>query len=106
MPAPAVYSSYIMVRTQIFLDEAHEQALRTRARSEKKTKSALIREAIDQYLDPQGSENARVERLHEAVREAAGVAPYLPDGAQYVDELRRLDAARFEMLEARNDDSA
>ena len=95
-----------MVRTQIFLDEAQERALRSRAKSERTTKSALIREAISQYLDPQGSESDRVRRLREAVRDTAGVAPYLPGGAQYVDELRETDSARFRMLEARGDHSA
>ena len=39
-----------MKRTQIYLDESQDQRLERRARSEGKTKSALIREAVDDYL--------------------------------------------------------
>jgi predicted transcriptional regulator len=39
-----------MKRTQIYLDESQDRRLERRARSEGKTKSALIREAIDDYL--------------------------------------------------------
>lgn len=96
-----MYDGYIMVRTQIYLSKAQERALSVRAKSDRTTKSALIRAAIDQYLDPAGGSCSRVENMHEAVRAAAGVAPYLPDGADYVDAIRSLDSERFEMLERR-----
>lgn len=39
-----------MRRTQIYLDEDQDRRLQARARADGITKSALIREAIDQFL--------------------------------------------------------
>jgi predicted transcriptional regulator len=39
-----------MRRTQIYLDEDQDRRLRARARADGTTKSAVIREAIDQFL--------------------------------------------------------
>lgn len=39
-----------MRRTQIYLDEDQDRRIRARARAEGTTKSAVIREAIDQFL--------------------------------------------------------
>ncbi|MBI4617139.1 MAG: ribbon-helix-helix domain-containing protein [Planctomycetes bacterium] len=44
-----------MHRTQVYLEEAHYQALRSRARREGKTIAALIREMLDRYLAPGGA---------------------------------------------------
>lgn len=49
-----------MRRTQIYLDEAQDERLERRARSQGTTKSALIRDAIDQYLSRK-SRRAEIE---------------------------------------------
>jgi len=42
--------TYIMRRTQIYLDDDQDRRLAARARADGTTKSALIRAAIDQFL--------------------------------------------------------
>ena len=39
-----------MHRTQIYLEDSHHQALRTRARREGKSMAALIREILDEHF--------------------------------------------------------
>jgi predicted DNA-binding protein len=95
-----MYSLYIVKRTQIYLDETQDELLSRRAEATGATKSALIRDAISEYLrgeDP----SLPITRLRAALEDAAGVAPYLPDGANYVDEIRRADVARAAELDAR-----
>jgi predicted DNA-binding protein len=91
----------IMKRTQIYLEEAQDERLGRRATAEGVTKSTLIREAIDEYLGTREDEAQKLDRLRAALRESAGIAPYLPDGASYVDEVRRADVGRQQELEAR-----
>lgn len=93
-----VYVTYIMRRTQIYLDEAQDQALAKRARAEGSTKSAIIREAIDAHLRADTPE-ARLARFHAALDAAFGIAPYLPDGAEYVERMRANDRRRQEELD-------
>jgi Arc/MetJ-type ribon-helix-helix transcriptional regulator len=88
-------------RTQIYLDEAQAKELARRAASRRVTKSELIREALDAYLGLGNGETERLRRFREAVDAAAGIAPYLPDGATYVSELRAADVRRQEQLEER-----
>ncbi len=59
-----------------------------------RTKSALIRDAIDAYLSPASSDERALAHLRVAVKEAAGAAPHLPTGADYVDELRAIEGER------------
>jgi predicted transcriptional regulator len=89
-----------MHRTQIYLDDRQDAALTARAHSSGRTKSALIREAIDGYLAPADAEQAALARFRSAVQEAAGIAPYLPDGAEYVERLRAADRERQRRLDA------
>jgi len=89
-----MYISYIMHRTQIYLDDHQDRRLTERSRQVGRTKSAIIREAIDAYLAPPSGEGGAVARLRAAVREACGAAPHLPTGAAYVEELRALEAER------------
>ncbi len=96
-----MYSTYIMQRTQIYLDEAQSQALERRAGAAGRTKSALIREAIDDYLAQPADEDAGLRRLRDAVAEASGVAPYLPRGQDYVEAQRGRGAKRQRELERR-----
>jgi len=89
-----MYALYIMHRTQIYLADEQERALADRARQVGRTKSALIREAIDSFLTPETAERTALERLRTAVADASGCAAYLPAGERYVDELRAADRER------------
>jgi hypothetical protein len=56
----------------------------------------VIRTAIDHYLAA-GEHDAAAWRARwkDALGRTAGTAPYLSDGASYVEELRTADAARL-----------
>lgn len=96
-----MYSAYIVKRTQIYLEESQDQRLSSRARQEGVTKSSLIREAIDAYLEGPGEEARRLARFRVALEEAAGAAARLPEGRAYVARIRRGDVRRLEALERR-----
>ncbi|MGH2924032.1 MAG: CopG family transcriptional regulator [Solirubrobacterales bacterium] len=93
-----------MRRTQIYLDAQQDRALRDRAQADGRTKSAVIRDAIDSYLAPSGDDRAAVAHLRTAVSEASGAARHLPSGADYVDEVRAGDVAREDELAERRSD--
>jgi hypothetical protein len=61
----------------------------------------VIRRAIDRYLRSAEDGRLLLTRFRRAVDEAAGSAPYLVEGASYVEELRRADRERQEEIEAR-----
>lgn len=96
-----MYDLYTVKRTQIYLDEEQSEVLERRAKASGRTKSELIREAIDDYLAGPGDEGPALRRLKKAVKEAAGIAPYLPPGKEYVEELRGRGRERWEELERR-----
>jgi predicted DNA-binding protein len=96
-----MYAWYIMKRTQIYLEESQDQRLAAKAAARGQTKSTLIREAIDQSLELADDDSLRLDRFHSAVEAAAGVAPYLSSGADYVESLRRADRDREEELKSR-----
>src|SRR5207247_10758154 len=96
-----VYDLYIVKRTQIYLDDRQDDDLARRAAAEGLTKSALIRRAVDAYLDNDGDDELRLARFKDAVDAVAGVAPDLPQGALYVERLRAHDASRQEESERR-----
>jgi hypothetical protein len=96
-----VYDSYIVKRTQIYLDDRQDEELARRAAAEGLTKSALIRRAVDSYLNDTGDEQLRLARFNAAVEAVAGVAPDLPPGSLYVERLRALDMRRQEEIERR-----
>lgn len=96
-----MYRSYIMRRTQIYLDDAQAAELGRRARARGSTASKMIREAIDAYLAEPQRADERQARYRAALDEAFGIAPYLPDGATYVEDLRGHDRSRDAELEAR-----
>lgn len=96
-----MYIPYIMQRTQIYLGDEQDRALSERAERLGRTKSALIRDAIDSYLAPDAVEHQGLARLRAAVSEATGCATYLPAGADYVDALRAADRERARELDAR-----
>lgn len=97
-----MYDLYIMHRTQIYLDERQERALVDRARRVGRTKSSLIREAIDSYLVPASAEQTGLARLRAAVADARGCAAYLPAGERYVEDLRAADSERARELDERS----
>jgi len=73
-----------------------------RAKVTARTKSNLIREAIDEYLNGTAVEHAQaMEHYRSVITEVAGSVPRLPAGAAYVDGLRSADRARDEALESR-----
>ena len=96
-----MYNSYIVKRTQIYLDDSQDDRLARRATAEGLTKSALIRRAVDEYLDADGDDDLRLARFKAAVDAVAGVAPDLPQGSLYVERLRALDVSRQEAIERR-----
>ena len=100
-PILAMYDPYIVRRTQIYLDEEQDRRLAERARATGRTKSDLIREAVDRFLDTPLTEEERLARFRAAANAAFGIAPYLEDGAAYARKLRDIDRRRAERLEER-----
>jgi len=96
-----MYDSYIMRRTQIYLDESQDGRLAQRAAAAGVSKSTLIRSAIDAYLEGHGDEATRLDGFRQAVRAVSGVAPDLEPGADYVRALRDSDRERQPRLEGR-----
>ena len=96
-----MYNLYIVKRTQIYLDDRQHDDLARRAAAEGLTKSALIRRAVDEYLDIDAGDELRLARFRAAVDAVAGAAPDLPQGSLYVERLRALDADRQEEIERR-----
>jgi hypothetical protein len=97
-----MYNSYIVTRTQIYLEETQHRRLRQLAESTGRTQSDLIRQAIDTFLDPVSGQGAELGRLRAVVGELRR-APLVSfrDGAAYVEELRRADAERLQELDRR-----
>lgn len=89
-----MYKIYIVRRTQIYLEEGQHQRLGKRARAAGTTRSDLIREAVDAYLEGEDDERARLQAFRTAVRAASGSVRRLPKGSRYVDEVRRADLER------------
>lgn len=89
-----------MNRTQIYLDDNQTARLDKRAAAEGTSRSMLIRRAVDVYL-AQGERDAAVwqEQWRQAVEKSAGIAPYLEDGTEYVEDVRRADAERLSRFE-------
>lgn len=96
-----MYDSYIVRRTQIYLDDGQDDELARRAAAEGLTKSALIRRAVGEYLDGNGDDDLRLARFKTAVDAVAGAVPDLPRGSLYVERLRAFDASRQEEIERR-----
>lgn len=96
-----MYTLYIVKRTQIYLDEAQAAELSRRATVRGTTASKMIREAIGRYLAGPDDEADRLMRFRAAVEASFGSAPYLDDGARYVDQLRGADREREAELATR-----
>ena len=63
--------TYIVKRTQIYLDEDQDRRLERRAAAAGVTKSALIRSAIDRFL----SRDPKPDELKDALEETFGALP-------------------------------
>ena len=90
-----------MKRTQIYIDEEHDEKLAARAAETGRTKSDLIREAIDRYMRDPDDQAARLARFRAACESSAGKVPRLPSGVEYAAEIRETDLQRLEALEQR-----
>jgi predicted transcriptional regulator len=76
--------TYIMNRTQIYLSDAEAKALEREARATGRTKSRLIRDAIDRvYLGGRAA-----SELVRALEASAGAWSRREDGATYVEGIR------------------
>jgi predicted transcriptional regulator len=89
-----------MHRTQIYLDDAQAAQLDERAAAEGTSRSMVIRRAVDVYLaqEEQDAEAWR-RQWRKAVEGTSGLAPYLEQGADFVEDIRRRDADRLSRLE-------
>lgn len=89
-----------MNRTQIYLDEDQTVRLDRRAAAEGTSRSMVIRRAVDVYLSQEERDAATWRaQWRKAVEGTAGIAPYLEEGAEYVEGLRRDDAERLSKFE-------
>lgn len=86
--------SYIVRRTQIYLDERQDDRVRARAEALGVTKSEVIRLAIDRYLDAEDDER-RLHRFREAVRRSAGSVDL---DVEAIERLRQADLDRLDRL--------
>ncbi len=96
-----IYAAYIMKRTQIYLEESQDERLARRAHAAGTTKSHLIREAIEAYLEGPRDEAPLLARFRQALGEVANAPVSLPDGRSYVERVRALEVDRREALERR-----
>lgn len=95
-----MYKSYIVRRTQIYLNDAQDRALAARAAESGTTKSAVIRHAVDAYLaqpDETDWQTRIGEILDDLKRHPVHLEPDL-DGAAYVDYYRAFEAERDKEL--------
>lgn len=89
-----------MNRTQIYLDESQTARLDERASAEGTSRSTVIRRAVDAYLTQEDRDAAAwQEQWRKALEGSAGVAPYLGEGSEFVEDVRRADAERLSRLE-------
>ena len=95
-----MYDTYIVKRTQIYLETDQDRRIASRATASGVTKSTLIREAIEAYL-AKPDEVDELEAFRSAIDAAAGAPVKLPDGATYVDTIRAADVARQAELDER-----
>ena len=95
-----MYDTYIMKRTQIYLEADQDRRLAARASGNGVTKSTLIREAIESYLATPDQAD-QLAQFRAALDAAADTPARLPDGAAYVEAIRAADVARQAELDQR-----
>ncbi len=88
-----------MRRTQIYLEGDQARRLDERAAARGTSRSELIREAIDMYLEPPLNGDEWRSRWKAAVEATAGIAPSLTD--DHVEEMRAAGAHKLAELERR-----
>ncbi len=89
-----------MNRTQIYLDEVQTARLDERAAAEGTSRSMVIRRAVDVYLSQEDRDAAAWQaQWKAAIDQTAGIAPGLGEGADYVEDIRRVDAERLSQLD-------
>lgn len=96
-----MYHSYIMKRTQIYLEPEQSRELARRADVRGVTSSHLVREAITRYLADPTDDAGELAAQRSALLDAAGAIPSLASGVETVERLREADEARSRELEAR-----
>ena len=95
-----MYALYIVQRTQIYLDERQDMRLRRLAAAGGVTRSALVRVAVDRYLEEAESATTPLDSLHALLDELEShPLRSFPDGASYVEALRRGDIERQAALD-------
>jgi hypothetical protein len=87
---------YIMTRTQIYLSESEAKALDREARASGRTRSSLIREAIDRVFLGAGGQAELARTLEET---AGAWHRRRPSGAEHVERLRPGRLARLHRAE-------
>lgn len=89
-----------MNRTQIYLDDNQTARLDERAAAEGTSRSTVIRRAVDVYLEKEEQDAAAWKaQWRKALESSAGIAPYLAEGSEYVEDIRRADAERLSRFE-------
>ena len=84
-----MYDTYIMRRTQIYLDPDQSAALAERAGRSGTTSSHLIREAVTEYLTATEHDDQIVlARQRAAIEAGFGTLPRMPDAATYLARVR------------------
>jgi hypothetical protein len=95
-----MYDTYIMKRTQIYLELEQSAALADRAHRAGTTSSHLIREAVAEYLTTSEHDDRIVLARQRASIEATfGTLPRLDDAATYLTRVRSGEAERQVVLD-------
>ncbi|HXI80948.1 MAG TPA: CopG family transcriptional regulator [Verrucomicrobiae bacterium] len=94
-----MYVSYIMKRTQIYLDVDQDRRLARRATAVGTSKSTLIREAIESYLSSADDDAGRLKRFRAALDGVKQAPVKLESGRDYVERMRAVDEERREERE-------
>src|SRR6476661_2085280 len=89
-----MYDSYIVKRTQIYLDPVQSRELARRADATGVTSSHLIREAVARYLAGPQDAHAELAAQRSALLDAAGTLARLGPGTEVVERLREADRDR------------
>lgn len=96
-----MYSTYIMKRTQIYLETEQDRKLAGRATAAGTTKSHVIREAIEQYLASPDQPTTQLAQFRAVIDALASDPVAFPDGRSYVENLRAIDRRREREIERR-----
>jgi predicted transcriptional regulator len=92
-----MYDSYIVRRTQIYLDPEQSERIGELALAEGRTRSDVIREAVDKYLASADTEQSRLARLKRVIAEIANHPVSLIDEEALAD-FREANRRHEEMI--------